>query len=127
MLRRLYTKVVTPFIHLSQIEDGSLRLHKGKLVKPVWLLGTPDHNNLGDLCIAEEEHAFLQNVFPGRTIMEVNVSELAEEKYKQLKEIGSTQTVFLHGGGNIGTIWPRQESVRRKVINTLKKIILLSK
>ena len=105
---------------LSQIEDGSLRLHKGKLVKPVWLLGTPDHNNLGDLCIAEEEHAFLQNVFPGRIIMEVNVSELSEEKYKQLKEIGSTQTVFLHGGGNIGTIWPRQESVRRKVINTLK-------
>lgn len=104
---------------LSSIENGSLRLYKGKLVKPVWLLGTPDYNNLGDQSIAEEERAFLQNVFPEREVMEVSVQELVSGKYARLEEIGSTQAVFLQGGGNIGTLWPKEENVRRKVINTL--------
>ena len=54
------------FIHadLSRVEDGSLRLHEGKLLSPVWLLGTPDHRDMGDQCTAEEEICFLRAVMP---------------------------------------------------------------
>lgn len=105
---------------LSHIEDGSLRLYRGKLVRPLWLLGTPDHNNLGDYCILEGEKAFLHTLFPDRTVIEVSVLELKRRKYSQLKEITFEHPVFLEGGGDIGTIWPLPAENRLKMMKLLQ-------
>lgn len=105
---------------LSRIEDGSLRLYKGELIRPLWLLGTPDHNNLGDYCILEGERAFLHTLFPDRTVIEVSVLELKRGKYSQLKEITFDVPVFLEGGGDVGTIWPLPAENRLKMMKHLQ-------
>lgn len=102
---------------LSRIEDGTMILHKGKLVRPVWLLGTPEHSNMGDQCIAEEELCFLRTVMPDRSIIEISETELREKKLLQLRSISPSQPVLLHGGGNLGTIWPEQEKLRRDILS----------
>ena len=38
---------------LHKLEDGTLRLHNSEVAEPVYLLGTPEHNNMGDQFIAE--------------------------------------------------------------------------
>lgn len=110
------------FIHadLPAIEEGILMPHNGELVRPVWLLGTPEYSNLGDQCIAEEEIRFLQAVMPDRYVAEISEIELKEGHYSQLGGIGPSQPVFLQGGGNIGTIWPRPERIRREILRRLK-------
>ncbi len=110
------------FIHadLPAIEEGILMPHNGELVRPVWLLGTPEYSNLGDQCIAEEEIRFLQAVMPDRYVAEISEIELKEGRYSQLGGIGPSQPVFLQGGGNIGTIWPRPERIRREILRRLK-------
>ena len=105
---------------LSKIQDGSLVLREGKLVRPVWLLGTPNHRNMGDQCIAEEEIRFLHSIMPDREIIEVSEADLKKKHFSQLGRIPSSQPVFLHGGGNLGTIWPDQEHLRSKIMNRLK-------
>ena len=105
---------------LSSIEEGSLRLHKGKLVSPVWLLGTPDYRNMGDQCIAEEEICFLREVMPDRCIVEFSEAELKKKGYAQLDQILPSQPVFLQGGGNLGTLWPNHEKYRRDILSKIK-------
>ncbi len=105
---------------LQQIQDGTLTLHEGKLIRPVWLLGTPDHRNMGDQCIAEEEIRFLHTVMPDRAIIEVSETDLKRNRFSQLEQVSSSQPVFLHGGGNLGTIWPTQEQLRNEILNRLK-------
>ncbi len=105
---------------LSKIQDGSFVLREGKLVRQAWLLGTPNHRNMGDHCIAEEEIRFLHSIMPDGRIIEVSEAELKKKHFSQLVRIPSSQPVFLHGGGNLGTIWPDQENLRSKIINRLK-------
>ena len=101
---------------LGRVQDKTLRLYNGELVEPVYLLGTPQHNNLGDQCIAEEEIRFLSTVLPGRCVIEISEVELIRKKYSQLEDIPPGMPVFLHGGGNLGTIWPVPEKARREII-----------
>lgn len=105
---------------LLSIEEGSLRLHKGKLVSPVWLLGTPDYRNMGDQCIAEEEICFLREIMPDRCIVEFSEIELKKKKYEQSNRILPSQPVFLQGGGNLGTLWPNHDKCRREILSKIK-------
>ena len=92
----------------------------------VWIIGTPEHNNLGDQCIAEAEYSFLRSVFPDVKIREISNNELLWKRYSQLKDIRPSQLVFFHGGGNLGTLWPLSENIREQVIPRLaenRKII----
>ena len=104
---------------LGRVQDGTLRLYRGELVEPVYLLGTPEHNNMGDQCIIEEERQFLRKVLPDQCVIEISENELLRKKYSQLDEIPPYTPVFLHGGGNIGTIWPVPETIRREIIHRL--------
>ena len=106
---------------LHRLEDGTLRLHNSEVAEPVYLLGTPEHNNMGDHLIAEEEKRFLKTLLPDRCVIEISENELIRRKYRQLEDIPPYMPVFLLGGGNLGTIWPLPEKVRREIIRRLDK------
>ena len=103
----------------SKLKDGSLRLAGGKLVSPVWLIGVPDHNNMGDQFITDSERRFLRRQLPEKTVIEIPITELLRRNCSQISEIPPSQPVFLHGGGDLGTVWPEPEILRETVISRL--------
>ena len=86
----------------------------------VWLLGTPEHKNMGDQFIAQEQVNFIRALLPDAEIIEYSDAEIKKQKYAQLDEIEPSQLVCLHGGGNIGTLWAGHEEFRERVINHCK-------
>lgn len=104
---------------LMKLKEGYLRLKEKKLLPPIWILGTPEHSNMGDHCIVEEERRFLQHLFPDTHIVEATEEELLWRNFDQLKEIPASMPVFLPGGGNLGTLWPSPENVREEIIKRL--------
>ena len=84
--------------------------------KKVFLIGTPEHSNIGDAAIAVGEKIFLEKYYPEHLIIEVSTYDF-ERRYKQISLfVGMSDIIFLHGGGNIGNRYVREEDVRREVI-----------
>lgn len=87
----------------------------------IYLIGTPDHSNIGDNAIAYAEIEFLKSM----GIKEGHIKELTVREYNRYnhvieKRLGSTKRlVFLHGGGNMGNQWLIEEEFRRKVLQEL--------
>lgn len=70
------------------------------------LIGEPSHGNIGDAAIAIAEHKFLEEQvgihvvsFPAKYV------ERHTKTYKKL--ISDDMVILFHGGGFIGTLWPR--------------------
>ena len=82
-----------------------------------FLIGTPDHDNLGDHAIALASKLFLNKY--GKVYC---VSELRYWKYRKsiLKQINPNDIVILQGGGNIGNQYKYIEDIRRDAIKTFK-------
>ena len=98
-----------------------------KTEKNIWLIGIPDHGNLGDNQIAESELEFLHDIFPTSHINEITMALYWERKASLVKEIKKQDILFFNGGGNLGTLWPRSELIRRDAFAVWKennKIIL---
>jgi len=92
----------------------------------IFLIGTPNHGNLGDQAIVYAENKILEDRFKDHTIIEINTVDLLKH-LKSLKQNVKQGDVFvLHGGGNLGDEYFWEEEVRRNIISEFKdnKIIL---
>jgi pyruvyl transferase EpsI len=82
-----------------------------------FLLGTPPHGNLGDQAIAYAEQEFICDLFP-----DIPVAELTDEVVRYAsagalkKAVKPDDVLLLHGGGNIGTIWPGADRARYRIL-----------
>lgn len=92
-----------------------------------YILGTPQHTNLGDSAIVLAEISFLKQC----RIREKRIKEVTTEEYKEYKDILKTRIrksdkIFLHGGGNMGDQWFSEELLRRDMLSTFgqNKIII---
>lgn len=84
--------------------------------KRVFLIFTPEHNNLGDHAIAEAELDILKD-YDVFEITEYKLSVLTEYP-KVLKRMISEDLIICTGGGFLGSLWfNTTEYVFRKVIN----------
>ena len=84
--------------------------------KKILLLGTPGHSNIGDAAIAAGEYEFVKRYFPEYTLIEIDAYRI-DAKYVFLQSIvGADDLFFLHGGGNLGDLYPAEELIRRRVI-----------
>ena len=100
--------------------------------KKIFLLGTPDHGNLGDHAIAWGERVILQEYFPDHAIIEIPRDYLTGELGELVWGLGSerymrqSDLIALIGGGNLGNLWIKNEIVRRLVIDKFpdKKIVI---
>ena len=93
-------------------------LHK----KPVFLIFTPEHANLGDHAIAYAEGKLLKRLNVG--YYEITGKQLYKlHQYKFLKVLNGA-TLFINGGGNLGTLWPEIEKMNRWIISSAKKSVI---
>lgn len=105
--------------NLSELENGKKRLHNGKPVTPFYLLYTPEHTNMGDHFIAEAEKTFIRSFLPDSYCIEFTSNELKNQHLEQLSRIPASATVFINGGGFIGTIWGKAEKQLEEIITSM--------
>ena len=107
-------------VDLPDLENGITKLHDGRLVTPCPLLLTPDYANMGDHFIAEAEKDFIRSLLPDRDALEFTGKQLSGKNYAQLEKIPPSRTVYITGGGSIGSIWKNAERQKEEIISRLK-------
>lgn len=76
--------------------------------RPFALVDFPDHSNVGDSAIWLGETAF----FAGNALTPAYCSSLKSHSSEHMKTVIGDGTIFLHGGGNFGTIWKAHQDFR---------------
>ena len=93
--------------------------------KRVYIVGTPIHGNIGDQAIIYSENIMFKKEFNLKTI-EIE-SYLMKKQFKIIKKIIGNETIYVHGGGFLGTLWFEEEEMFRTIIKEFpnNKIIVL--
>lgn len=100
---------------------------KLKLDNAIFLIGTPLHGNIGDQAITMAEYKFLeQHLKSNKNIIEIP-SKYISMNIDKWKDIIGDNTIMIHGGGFIGSLWPEEYNMIKEVIETFHKnyIIIL--
>ncbi|MFS2110083.1 polysaccharide pyruvyl transferase family protein [Sphingomonas sp. Sphisp140] len=93
----------------AQVLDSVLP--PGKLA----LVDFPDHSNVGDSAIWLGEMAYLRQ----RGRLPAYYSAIADFDDQACRAaIGNDGTILIHGGGNMGTLWPKHEAFRLHLLRT---------
>lgn len=107
-------------------------LYKTKCVKPqsfmlaptsnrrFVLIGTPHHGNLGDHAIAFAEVEFLKGIHPNAALDIITEADYWKFKASLSKQLKKDDVILLHGGGNLGNLYPYAEAVRQDVLKRFK-------
>jgi len=82
-------------------------------VKHIWLLGGIDHGNLGDHYIQKAMCEFLTDIVPDIYIQEIPIEDYYKRKHYLMDAIQPEDVLVFCGGGNLGSLWPRLENLRR--------------
>lgn len=80
-------------------------------------LDYPDHLNLGDLLIGLGSMIYLIEVLKIKIGYIASLKSFSEEQME--KQVGKVP-IFLHGGGNLGDIWPVHQKFRESIISKYK-------
>lgn len=105
-------------------QDQYRRLRK-KNPRTVYLMMTPEHENLGDHAIALAETEFLRAL--GVDYVEITGAELETLQSYGLLSVANGCPILMQGGGYLGTLWRASEELLRQIIeaNPRSGIILL--
>lgn len=96
-----------------QLQISELRQKKKAL-----MLGTAEHQNIGDAAITLAEQYVLQQQFPEYYQVEFSTYEF-EHKFSFLEAIVNPQDIiFINGGGNLGSLYLEEEKIHRRIIQT---------
>jgi len=87
------------------------------VMKKIFLVGTPEHHNIGDAAIAIGEYEFIKKYFSDHRVIEISTYDF-DRKYNFMRSIiTKDDLIFLQGGGNLGNKFLNEEVVRRRVIS----------
>ena len=100
----------------------SCLLKKNRLI----LIGSPEHQNLGDHAISIAEIEFLKDEFPKYCTVEITGNHFRNGKQFIKKFINKSDIIFITGGGFIGDLWEDEEILVEDIINAFceNKIII---
>lgn len=85
---------------------------------PVALLDFPDHRNVGDSAIWCGERRLL--AANGNTVSYAESIRRNRFSSHALRTSMPHGTILLHGGGNLGSVWPAHNELRRRVLAELR-------
>lgn len=95
--------------------------------RPVaYIMLLPEHGNMGDQAIAIAEKKFIKDILPDYSILEILINDTSNLLGLIKKNIKTEDIIFLHGGGNIGDIYMKNEIFRRKIIKCFKNNKIIS-
>lgn len=98
-----YTSIIAKLQH--KIDEVLKPLLDGR---PFALVDFPDHSNVGDSAIWLGETAF----FAKHGVRPTYCSNLKTHDSDEMRNAVGDGTIFLHGGGNFGTIWEAHQDFR---------------
>lgn len=96
--------------------------------KNLYLLGSPEHGNIGDQAIAVAElKMFKPQELGFDALYDIQMDEYNEQEHSLKKYINPGDVLLIHGGGNMGIEWFAGEQLIRRVIRKFpnNKIIVL--
>jgi exopolysaccharide biosynthesis predicted pyruvyltransferase EpsI/glycosyltransferase involved in cell wall biosynthesis len=82
----------------------------------MFLMGTPEHDNLGDHAVAYATREYLATNFPDYKIEEIPENNVFVQLSDIRRRIQENDYIVYNGGGNIGNQYPHIEAIRRAVI-----------
>ncbi len=99
--------------------------YKKTQTKPVFLIFTPEHENLGDHAIAYAEKLILDDL--NIPFYEVTNKQIEMLDYYKLMNSFNGALVLITGGGNLGSLWTWIEDINRQIIinNPDSRIVIL--
>ncbi|WNB16863.1 polysaccharide pyruvyl transferase family protein [Marivirga arenosa] len=108
-------------IYLDNIKEQQSLLYNciGLFLKKglkVALLDFPNHNNVGDNAIWLGEKEALKKLGV-EVVYQCDIYTYSEKALR--KQLNKGGIVLLHGGGNLGSVWPEHQMFREKIIKTL--------
>ena len=84
--------------------------------KNIFIVGSPNHNNLGDHAIWYATDKLLHQLYPQYNIVDVSIEDIQTD-FEGLSELVSVGDIFiLQGGGNFGNLYMDDEIIRRMII-----------
>ena len=93
-----------------------------KYNKKIYLIGTPWYGNLGDHAITLGEKFIIKENFPDHKIIDIPYNIYFSKLSKIFRfKIAPSDMIYLQGGGNLGSLYPQEENLRRDVIKRYKK------
>lgn len=105
-----------------------IRMDSAFCSKRIYLLGTPWYGNIGDQAITLGELHILRSVFPDFKIVDVPYG-VYYSRWAGWLGLGITEKdiIFMQGGGNLGSLYPQEEKIRRDVVRKYKdnKIVIM--
>jgi pyruvyl transferase EpsO len=110
--------VLTPAdtAHLERLQDRTRRLLESVIGRgrEVVYLGTPRHRNLGDSLIWAGALGYLADL--GNPV--VYHTDQGRFRDDDLRSVPGDAAILLHGGGNLGDLYPAEEEFRRHVVRS---------
>lgn len=115
-------------IHCSELSWTFENLSKSSFMKPfiplpkptncprVWILGIPEHGNLGDQAIVLAMHNFVKCTLPNISIFEISERQLEKQIEDLRLSVGPRDIILLVGGGNLGDLYIGPEKARKIII-----------
>lgn len=97
-----------------------------KKEKKILYLLVPIHGNLGDQAIAYATRKFLADKFGGYEVIEFERDEIYRYGLALKKVLNKDDIIVLHGGGNMGTLYIKEEEPRRLIIDNFRNNKIIS-
>ena len=108
-LRKLHGR-----IHEWRVNVLPLYLERLRNPRAVYLVLTPEHGNLGDHAIAQSEIEILRLLkIP---YIEVTDHRIEEWKKQECLHVMNGRVILIHGGGNLGSLWPSVEKTMEQIV-----------
>lgn len=113
-------KKMSRFIKQKKGKEGVEKLWKDSRPK-IYIIGTPDHDNLGDHAIALATEQYLGDYLTGYEIIDITEQEYWKYRDSLIKRVDAEKDIIvLQGGGNLGNQYMYIEKIRRDVIKHVK-------
>lgn len=105
-------------IYLHMVIDKKIP-NKKKGKKRIYLFGTPQYMNYGDIAIYAAEMKFLKKYLPNYEIISIP-ERFVSSKIEVVESIMDDKDIIaLQGGGNMGDVWQFPDMLRQDVIRVL--------
>jgi Exopolysaccharide biosynthesis protein len=123
LIKKILVIIYHATLHMADYLLGItvlLKYKNEKKIKKAILVGTPEHDNLGDHAIALAEIQFLQKFYPDYKIIEITIESWRRYTIFLNNFITEKDLFFITGGGNIGNIYIQDEKLHRYIISKFK-------
>lgn len=116
-------KLIKSIVYKKHYKNETKKINFSK-ENNIFLINTPEHNNLGDQMIALASHKFLKDNFPEYNVVEITHDHFLYEYSNLKKLIPSSALIIIHGGGYLGDLWEEEQNLYYKIIESFPNFII---